>query len=96
MLTTIIKNDDPNWRDVSVQPSVPAELQGLNELAQNLWWCWNYDAKDLFKSMDKELWDETRNPIRMLKDLTYERYLALKEDDDFKFRYNSVYRKYKE
>jgi alpha-glucan phosphorylase-like protein len=96
MLTTFIKNDDPNWRDVSVQPALPDELLGLNELAQNLWWCWNYDAKDLFKSMDEKLWEETRNPIRMLKELTYERYVALKEDHDFKLRYNSVYRKFKE
>lgn len=96
MLTSNFKNSDPAWRDLSVQPSLPQEFQGLGELAQNLWWCWNYDAKELFQSMDPELWDQTLNPVRMIKELTYDRYLTLKDDDDFKFRYNSVYRKFRE
>jgi phosphorylase/glycogen(starch) synthase len=96
MLSSSIKNNEPNWREVNVQPSLPEEYQGLQTLAYNQWWSWNYDAKELFRELDPVLWKNTLNPIKMLKELTYEQYLGLRENDEFKFRYNSVTRKFKE
>lgn len=39
----------------------------LHEIAYNYWWSWNQDAWNLFSSINKEIWDETRNPVLVLK-----------------------------
>ena len=33
------------WRTVSAKSNIPAELEKLNELAHNMWWAWNHDAR---------------------------------------------------
>ena len=35
----------PRWKELSVKSALPKELECLNELAHNLWWAWNYDAR---------------------------------------------------
>ncbi len=53
--------------DFRVEPSLPAELDPLRELAFNLWWSWNPDGVDLFRRVDESLWEATRhNPVLML------------------------------
>lgn len=47
---------------------VPKALSRLRDLAANLWWCWHDKAKALFMAMNPQLWDECRNPIRMLEE----------------------------
>ena len=43
-------------------------LSDLNRLANNLWWCWNRDAKRLFVSIHSALWNECgNNPVLFLK-----------------------------
>ncbi|MEN8782496.1 MAG: DUF3417 domain-containing protein [Desulfobacterales bacterium] len=34
-------------------PHLPERLAGLKELAENLWWGWNPDARMLFKTLDR-------------------------------------------
>lgn len=48
--------DTPKWKEVSIKSRLPEELNGLNEIAHNLWWAWNYDARSLFKSLDENLY----------------------------------------
>lgn len=31
----------------------------LAEIARNLWWTWNDDAKSMYCDLDPELWEET-------------------------------------
>lgn len=51
-------------------PNLPKEIKGLGELAENLWWSWNPEARMLFKRLDRQLWkDSTHNPDKMLKGL---------------------------
>ncbi|TDP52697.1 maltodextrin phosphorylase [Bacteriovorax stolpii] len=42
-------------------------LSQLNDLAYNYWWSWNQDVWNLFSSINKEVWAETRNPVLVLK-----------------------------
>ncbi|MGD2206383.1 MAG: DUF3417 domain-containing protein, partial [Anaerolineae bacterium] len=50
-----------------VVPSLPAELERLRELACNLWWSWNHEAIELFRRLDRDLWESTgHNPVLML------------------------------
>ena len=46
----------PAWRELTVKSSLPEELNGLNEIAHNLWWVWNYEARDIFRDLDPELY----------------------------------------
>ncbi|MFN2154944.1 MAG: DUF3417 domain-containing protein, partial [Anaerolineae bacterium] len=48
-------------------PELPERIRGLGELAYNLWWSWHSPARELFRSLDLQLWRESQhNPIRML------------------------------
>jgi len=50
----------------------------------NLWWCWNYDAEELFESIDSSLWKEcSKNPIIFSRDDSYNRLLKLESINNF-------------
>lgn len=39
-------------------------------LCDNLWWCWDADATELFRSLDPERWEEvSHNPLALLEEL---------------------------
>lgn len=42
----------PQWREITVGSHLPAELRKLAEIAHNLWWTWNDDAKKLYCDLD--------------------------------------------
>ena len=51
----------------TVAPSLPESLLGLVKLAYNLRWAWNKDTIDLFRRLDRDLWEQTyHNPVHML------------------------------
>ena len=51
-----------------VEPLVPAPIESLRRLVQNLYWTWNTDAVALFQRIDRRLWEETgHNPVRLLQ-----------------------------
>ncbi len=68
----------------TVIPSLPTRLERLRDLAYNLWWCWNLDAIDLFRRLDRDLWEESgHNPVLMLGSIKQERLEEAAEDDGF-------------
>ena len=70
---------------------LPEQLTGLEMLCKNLWWCWNDDAKALFKSIDAELWHKSgHNPMEILDKVSLKRYNELAKDEDFLARMNRV------
>jgi glycogen phosphorylase len=47
---------------------LPPRISRLNELAHDLWWSWNADARNVFRRLDYPMWRLTaHNPVRMLK-----------------------------
>ncbi|MGV8095554.1 MAG: alpha-glucan family phosphorylase [Mangrovibacterium sp.] len=81
----------PNWRKLFVESSIPEKLAPLKELSKNLWWVWNSDARELFKSIDEELWEESaHNPVVLLENVSYQRYLKLLKDKVFMANMNIV------
>ena len=40
----------------NVAPRIPNEIKFLETLADNIWWCWNKNAIDLFVRIDPALW----------------------------------------
>ena len=72
MKVQVSNTNTPNWRDITVKSQVPAELKCLETLAKNLWWSWNSEAKNLFKSIDKDLWKSVHeNPVLFLQRIGY-------------------------
>ena len=58
---------NPSWRSILVTRHLPEKLSRLEKLSKNLWWCWNESAKDLFRSIDPEVWHQSgHNPLVVL------------------------------
>jgi len=50
-----------------VRPSLPDALKHLLPIAYNLRWSWDHAAIDLFRRLDRDLWEtEGHNPVRLL------------------------------
>lgn len=64
----------PQWREMTVKSRLPEQLKCLDELAHNMWWAWNYEARDLWRSLDEKLYEEVgHNPVVLLERLSYDR-----------------------
>ena len=71
-------------RRFTVRAALPAPLATLDELVQNLRWCWHSETMDLFASIDPDLWERTaHDPIRLLGDVDPARLDQLAEDKKF-------------
>ncbi|MBQ2908281.1 MAG: DUF3417 domain-containing protein [Bacteroidales bacterium] len=78
------KQDTPNWKRITVEPVYSEEMQKLQELSQNLWWCWDTDATDLFSSIEPQAWKALEhNPIALMKNLSKAKIDALENDKAF-------------
>ncbi len=86
----------PQWREITVGSHLPAELRKLAEIAHNLWWTWNDDAKKLYCDLDSELWKEVeQNPVLFLERINYEKLVALAHDENFVYKMDAVYSAFK-
>jgi len=70
-------------RRFTVRASLPEPLAGLRALATNLRWTWHPPTRDLFASMDDELFRRVRDPLRMLTAVPPARLEELAADEDF-------------
>lgn len=92
MKVQVSNTNTPNWRDITVKSQVPAELSCLAVLAKNLWWSWNSEAKNLFKSIDKDLWKAVHeNPVLFLQRIGYERLEEITKDKQLMHDIKEVY-----
>lgn len=95
-----IKSDyanTPQWKELIVRSRLPEQLKCLDELAHNMWWVWNYEAQELWKSMDEKLFEEVKhNPVLLLERLSYDRKEAIVKDHAIMSRVKSVYKKFRE
>lgn len=78
----------------NVVPSLPENLEKLREVAYNLHWTWHSDSRELFRRLDRELWDETNhNPVMILGNISQERLEEVSHDDGFVAHLERVYNK---
>ena len=86
----------PQWKELTVKSRLPEQLKCLDELAHNLWWAWDYEARDLFKSLDEALYEEVQhNPVVLLERLSYERKEAIVKDKSLMNKVKDVYAKFR-
>ena len=87
----------PQWKEVTIKSTLPEELKCLDELAHNMWWAWNYEARELWKSLDKDLYEEVgHNPVMLLDRLSYERKETIVKDKTIMERVKSVYKLFRD
>ena len=86
-----IEANSPVWSSVRITRHLPEELSGLERLCKNLWWCWNDNAKALFKYIDPDVWHKSgHNPMVILDTVSLKRYRTLAKDGEFLAHMNSV------
>ena len=51
----------PTIRTYQVFPDIPGPLEPLTEMANNFWWMWNPDAVELFRRLDRRLWEDVNH-----------------------------------
>ncbi len=82
---------------IPVNDSLPERIGQLTELAYNLWWCWNAEARQLFRMLDRTLWRQTsQNPVLMLQQLGPEQLEAAAQDLGFVALYDRVLTSFQE
>ncbi len=70
---------------------LPKRIERLEEVAYNLYWCWNPSARGLFKTIDRTLWRASNhNPVKLLVQATAERLEFCAKDPAFLQWYDSL------
>ena len=87
----------PTIRTFQVFPDVPDPLQPLLQMAHNLWWVWQPDAVELFRRLDRKLWDEVHhNPVKLLGIIDQSKLAAAAEDEGYLAHMHRVYTEFQE
>ncbi len=77
-------SNNPAWKNVTIRTRIPESLKNVEKLARNLWWSWNNEASDLFRSINPDLYNECGgNPVAMLGRMSYGTLNSLAEDKEF-------------
>jgi starch phosphorylase len=72
-------------------PNLPVRIEGLAELAMNLAWSWNPDARRLFRAINEPLWHQVRhNPLELLRRADPTAIAACASDPQYLQRYDAV------
>jgi glycogen phosphorylase len=90
------ENEQPVWRKIIIESHIPESLLPLREISKNMWWVWNSGARELFSYINPEIWEMcAHNPIYMLDEVNYKRFLQLERDQKFMADMNQVYGEFK-
>ena len=96
MKLPVSNTNAPVWRDLTVKAELPSLLKPLDELARNLWWVWNSNAKNLFRELNPDLWRSTgENPIMLLQRLSSERLEEILKNEELLTRIDEIYAEFK-
>lgn len=78
-----------------MKTKLPHNLEHLNDLAHNLYWTWNHDVREIFKSIDPTVWSLSRqNPQALLDVVEEERFEKLSKDKTFCSTFDKVYKRF--
>lgn len=87
--------NDISWKELNVKSNLPESVKKLEEIARNIWWVWNSDAKNMFRTINAQAWKEAgSNPICLLNILTHEELIALGNDAAFVKKLDDIYNRF--
>ncbi|MBN1948778.1 MAG: alpha-glucan family phosphorylase [Candidatus Cloacimonetes bacterium] len=88
--------DNIKLRKFYVKPQLPAKLEPLNELSQNIWSTWDTDAYRLFSRIDPNLFRQSNhNPVKLLQIVSAKRLEELAQDKGFLYEMKSVQKNFR-
>jgi glycogen phosphorylase len=74
----------PHVFSFQVSPTLPTRLEALHKLSLNLRWTWDPPTRDVFESLDPDLWEGTNhNPRLVLGRISQRRLAELDSDEAF-------------
>jgi len=74
----------PTVHPFHVVPSLPESLSRLRTLAFNLHWAWDHETIELFRRLDRQLWEQSgHNPVKMLGTIDQEQLRDAALDEAF-------------
>ena len=89
-------SSSPTIRTFQVFPDLPESLKPLNELAHNIWWMWHPDGVELFRRLDRKLWDDIyHNPVKLLGAIQQEKLASAAQDEGYLAHLARVYATFK-
>jgi len=87
--------NDTHWRELNVKSNLPENLSKFEEIASNLWWVWDSEAKNMFRNIDKQAWIEANsNPVKMLNNFSLTQLNELGSNQEFNIKINSIYERF--
>jgi glycogen phosphorylase len=93
-----LTQNNAKLKRIFIEPKLPDGLAPLMELAQNIWWCWQHDAIDLFKSIDQEAFEHQHNynPVALLDNLNTDRAQELLASKTFMAELKRIHKRFEE
>ncbi|HCN52949.1 MAG: alpha-glucan family phosphorylase [Prevotella sp.] len=86
----------PQWKELTIKSSLPEQLKCLDELAHNMWWAWNFEARNMWKSLDEDLYEKVgHNPVLLLERLSYDRKEAIVKNKAIMKKVKDVYAQFR-
>jgi glycogen phosphorylase len=87
----------PSYPEEGPPLKLPLRIGRLFELANNLWWSWHEEGRQVFRSLDYALWRTSgHNPVKQLRNMPTEKLEAASRDPTFLELYDTVMAKYDE
>ena len=88
--------NSPQWKEVTIKSRLPEQLKCLDEMAHNMRFGWNHEARSLFKSLDEKLYEEVnQNPVLLLDRLSYDRKEEIVNNAAMMQRVQDVYQQFR-
>ena len=78
-----------------IQSKLPPRIERLLELANNLWWSWHEEGRQVFRSLDYGLWRTSgHNPVKQLHSISEDKLEDAARDPVFLELYDMVMSKF--
>ena len=75
--------------------TLPIRINRLQEFANNLWWSWHEEGRQVFRSLDYALWRTSgHNPVKQLFHISNEKLESAARDPAFLELFDSVMQKF--
>ncbi len=82
-------------KQLLVLPRLPERIKKLQEMANNLWYSWNWEVVRLFIRLDADMWERCyQNPVEMLSKLPQQKLESAARDEAFLASLDKVYDQY--
>ena len=87
----------PRLLSFDVTATLSGELDGLRRMANNYWWCWTPEARELFEELSPQSWEASgHSPIRFLRSVFEDDLNRRAADPAFIKRVNAIVKRFDE